>query len=261
MKKRSLLSSALLAVVILFSAISCNKNDKGSATLSVYLTDGPADAVAVNIDVQQIAVKSSSDSGWTILPLGRAGLYNLLDFRNGLDTLLGSVQLPAGHVSQLRLILGDNNSIQVDSTTLPLPLSTPSAQQSGLKFNIDANLTDGINYKLWIDFDAGKSVVLTGDNTYILKPVIRTFTEATSGAIKGVALPKEADPWVFAISGTDTLSAMPDTATGYYLVRGVPAGTWDILIQGNNGYNDSTKTGINVVTGQVADAGTITLTK
>lgn len=50
-------------------------------------------------------------------------------------------------------------------------------------------MIDGIEYKLWLDFDAGRSVVEIGNGNYILKPVIRIYSEATSGAIKGSVLP------------------------------------------------------------------------
>jgi len=255
---RILWLAAVMITVIIFS--SCKK-DKGNAKLSVYLTDAPAAYDAVNIDVASVEIKSSddpSDNGWQALTLVKTGIYNLLDFRNGMDALLGSVELPAGRVSQMRLKLGANNSVVVNGSTLQLPLQTPSAQTSGLKFNIHADLVEGVTYKVWIDFDAARSIVKTGNSSYILKPVVRTFTEATSGAIKGIALPSAAVPVVSAIMGTDTLGALPD-ANGQYLIRGVPAGTWKVFVDGNNNYNDSTILNVNVTLGQVTDVGTVTL--
>ena len=253
------LAFTMVAAVIFFSC----KKDKGNSRLNVYLTDAPAAYDAVNIDVVSVEIKSTddqSDNGWQQLTLAKAGVYNLLDFRNGMDTLLSSVELPAGKVSQLRLILGSNNSVVINGNSIPLPLQTPSAQQSGLKFNIHADLAEGVTYKVWIDFDAARSIVNTGNNNYILKPVIRTFTEATSGAIKGIALPLAATPVASAISGTDTLSSIPD-ATGNYLIRGVPPGTWKVLIDANNSYKDTTINNVNVVLGQVTNVGTVTLSQ
>src|SRR5258708_27195570 len=99
----------LTSVMIAGIGFSSCKKDKGNATLSVYLTDAPATYDAVNIDVASVQIKASadqSDNGWQTLTLAKAGVYNLLDFRNGMDALLGSVELPAGTVSQMRLILG-----------------------------------------------------------------------------------------------------------------------------------------------------------
>ena len=155
---------------------SCSK-DEAKSRFTVYLTDAPAAYDAVNIEVIRLEIKAEADNsenGWQELPLN-AGIYNLLDFTNGMDTMLSTIELPAGKISQLRMILGTNNSIVVNGTSMPLPLETPSAQQSGLKFNIHADLAEGVHYRMWIDFDAARSVVENGNGDYILKPVLRTF--------------------------------------------------------------------------------------
>ena len=250
----------ILSSVFFFSQ-SCKK--EGTSRLTVYLTDAPADYDAVNIEVIGLQVKASSDpgeGGWQTMVLPVTPVtYNLLDFTNGMETLLSSIELPAGKVSQLRLILSDNNSIVVNGVAAPLPLEVPSGQESGLKFNIHADLIPGIEYKLWIDFDCARSVVDNGAGDYILKPVIRTFTEATSGAIKGIVSPVAANATVQATNGVDVLSAIPDPVTGEFLIRGVPAGTWTVTIDANNGYVDQTISNVSVTIGQVADVGAITL--
>jgi len=244
---------------------SCNKNSSGGGTshLQVMLTDDPADYDAVYIDVQKVEVNVSSDSGansgWQTVSLLHPGVYNLLNFRNGIDTLLAAADLPAGKLSQMRLVLGSNNSVVIDGQTYPL--STPSAQQSGLKFNIHASLTAGIVYRLWIDFDASRSIVTTGNGTHILKPVIRTYSEAIGGSIKGFVLPSAAKPQVWAAMGTDTLLALPDSATGYYFFGGVNAGTWNLLFHAQDSTYADTAFSVTVNTGVVTDAGTVTLPK
>ncbi|HEX6846950.1 MAG TPA: DUF4382 domain-containing protein, partial [Chitinophagaceae bacterium] len=234
--------SILFFALIVFSGIYCKK-DAEMSRLTVYLTDAPADYEAVNIEVVGIQVKASTDpgeGGWTTMPMPVSPvIYNLLEFTNGMETLLSTFELPAGRVSQLRLILGDNNSIVINGVASDLPLEVPSGQESGLKFNIHADLIAGVEYKLWIDFDCLRSVVVNGAGDHILKPVIRTFTEATSGAIKGVVSPIDASATVQAsdvLGGI--LTATPDAVTGEFLIRGVPAGTWSVLIDGNNGYQD-----------------------
>lgn len=249
-------------VLIAFMITSCKK-DVEKSRLTVYLTDAPAAYDAVTIEVVGLQVKATSDgdeNGWQTLPMTTSPAYfNLLEFTNGMDTLLSSVELPPGKVSQLRLILGDNNTITVNGITGDLPLEVPSGSESGLKFNIHADLVGGIEYKLWIDFDVLRSIVVNGTGDHILKPVIRTFTEATSGAIKGIVLPADANATVQATNGTDIFTAIPDATTGEFLIRGVPAGTWSVLLDGNNGYIDQTVTGVSVTIGQVADIGAKTL--
>lgn len=140
--------------------------------MSVYLSDDPADYEAVWIDVQDVRINNTADTinGWTSLHVIRPGLYNLLAFRNGVDTLLCSADIPTGSISQIRLVLGSNNSIK--TATGSFPLETPSAQQSGLKINLQAILKPGQVYKLTLDFDAAQSIVSTGSGKFMLKPVI-----------------------------------------------------------------------------------------
>ncbi len=249
-----------------FAFLSCSKNNSSPAadsSMSVYLVDGPAAYDKVFIDIQSIQVKSSTDaseSEWQTLNIARPGIYNLLNFKNGIDTLLGSLKLPAGRINQLRLILGSNNSVVLNGVAYPL--STPSAQQSGLKLQIKADLIAGIDYRIWVDFDAARSIVETGNGTYILKPVIRTFTQAESGAIKGFTLPILAKGWVFAIANVnDTVSSTPsDLLTGAYLLRGLPAATYKVSFRATAGlYRDTTITNVAVTTGVVTDLGILTL--
>jgi hypothetical protein len=269
---KTLLYSSTLLFAGLFLFFSCIKstsntsNNGATGHLEIRLTDGPATYDAVYIDVRQVAVNVSSDtatdSGWQILPLLRPGIYNLLDFKNGIDTVLASSDLPAGKLSQLRLILGDSNSVVVDGQSYPL--KTPSGQQSGLKLKINSTLTSNIVYRLWIDFDAGRSIVATGNGKsgkYILKPVIRTYADAIGGSIKGFVLPAAAEPEVLAVQGTDTLMALPDSLTGYYFLGGVNAGTWNLLFHAQDTAYSDTTSAISVSTGVVTDAGTVTLRK
>ncbi|HEX9514096.1 MAG TPA: DUF4382 domain-containing protein [Puia sp.] len=247
-----------------FIFLSCNKSSSsGSGHLQVMLTDGPANYDAVYIDVEKVEVNVSSDSGtssgWQTVNLLRPGIYNLLKFSNGIDTVLAAADLPAGTLSQMRLVLGSNNSVVINGQSYAL--TTPSAQQSGLKFNIHSTLTAGIMYRLWIDFDANRSIVATGNGKYLLKPVIRTYSEAIGGSIKGYVLPSAAKPQVWAAMGTDTLLALPDSATGYYFFGGVNPGTWNLLFHARDSTYKDTAFTVPVSTGVVTNAGTVTLSK
>jgi hypothetical protein len=59
-----------------------------------------------------------------------------------------------------------------------------------------------------------------------LSQCFRTFTEATSGAIKGVVSPLGANATVQAKDWLGGIvSAIPDPVTGEFLIRGLPPGT------------------------------------
>jgi hypothetical protein len=257
MKKqvKRLLTSAVAVVVAVFFMTACS-DDAKNARLEVRLTDAPGDYEEVNIDIQGVEVHSEG-GGWRSLSI-EAGVYNLLELTNGLDTLLGAIELPPGQVSQIRLVLGDNNSITVDGETVDL--ATPSAQQSGLKLNLHANLKEGVTYKVLLDFDVARSVVHTGNDTYILKPVIRAISEATSGAIGGSVSIIESSPAVYVITGLDTVgTSFADTVSGMFLVKGIPAGTYTVKFAPATGYTINDIPNVNVVLGEVTDLGVVTV--
>jgi hypothetical protein len=247
--------------VFMFSSlvIGCNNTDDRPATLHVMLTDAPADFQQVNIDIQGVEVHNGvgdENSGWRALELSK-GVYNLLEFSNGLDTLLGRAEVPAGKISKIRLILGTQNSVMVGGDLFAL--STPSAQQSGLKLNLNAQLKPGVIYTIVLDFDAAMSVVEQGNGTYSLKPVIRAISEATSGAISGTVDPILASPAVFATVGNDTVATTYTDATGSFLLRGVPAGIYTVSFDPKAGYVPMQVDNVNVSIGNITNIGAVVI--
>jgi len=234
-----------------------NNNSQGTARVNFHLTDGPGPYDAVYVDIQQVEVHSDI-SGWVTLTPVHPGIYNLLDFSNGMDTLLCAADIPAGKISQMRLVLGANNTVVVNGTAYSM--ATPSAQESGLKLNLNDNFNAGGSYDVWIDFDAGRSILQTGNGQYKLKPVIRAYSAATNGKIKGIVLPVSAGAMVYAINGTDTLSAIPD-ASGNFAICGLSNTTYDVWIDAplTSGLQDQFLTGINVTFGTTTNIGTIIL--
>jgi hypothetical protein len=201
----------------------------GPAKIQVSLVDSPADYDEVNIEIVDVQVNGSTkaENGWVSLGSAQLGSFDLLKLTNGEEAFLGEVELPAGNLSQIRLILGSENNLVIGTTTYDL--TTPSASQSGLKLNVNSEISSGITYKLIIDFDAAKSIVESGNSgKYILKPVLRAAFEATTGAIAGVVSPLAAEAVVYAIQGSDSMASYPDEAGGF-LIRALPAGTYDVV--------------------------------
>ena len=258
MKKLPLiLKVCTLGLLVILSSCKKDAEVTGTANMNIRLTDGPSNYDAVLIDVQHIQIHSDA-SGWVSLSPTYPGIYNLLDFSNGMDTLLCHAQLPAGKISQMRLILGNNNSVVVDGVSKPL--STPSSQQSGLKFNIHQDLAPNGSYNVWIDFDADRSIVETGNGSYSLKPVVRAYTELTNGRIKGYVLPSAANAVVYAINGADTFSAIPET-NGYFMFCGLPEGNYTLWFDAQDitNYQDLFMSNIPVTFGTINDVDTVVL--
>ncbi|HRF76198.1 MAG TPA: DUF4382 domain-containing protein [Chitinophagales bacterium] len=257
MRKRNVWPVIIAAIALIgtITMTSCNKDNQdptGTAHVNMYLTDAPADYDAVYIDVQSIEI--ISDAGTTTHTLLHPGVYDLLKFNSGVDTLMISEDLSPRTVSQIRLILGENNSVVVDGVSYPL--STPSAQTSGLKLNVHYTFEAGISYNLWMDFDASQSIVEQGNGDYTLKPVIRIFTAAESGAIAGNIFPLGAAFHVSAITATDTFGTSIN-ADGSFLIGGLVDGSYDVKFSAVAGFTDITVPGVLVTNGSVTQIGEI----
>lgn len=259
--KSNFFPSLFVCLLFTFFLGSCSDKDSAEkARLEIRLTDDPAayDAVYIDIKDVQINVTGDDDKNWQSLAGVQKGIYNLLDLVNDKDTLLCNAEIPSGKLHQIRLVLGNNNSIVLNGDNIPL--ETPSAQQSGLKLNVQQDVTGGILYTMLLDFDAGRSVVTTGGGKYILKPVIRTVLNAVGGSIKGAVTPDTVLTAVYAINGTDTMTTFTD-GTGAYLIKGVPAATYKLQYWPTDAYQSQEKTGIVVTTGNVTVVDTVRLVK
>jgi CubicO group peptidase (beta-lactamase class C family) len=259
--KLTLLVSLLFVAIL--STFSCKKsnnttNNQGTtAQVGFHITDAPANYDHVYLDIQQVEVTMSGSSAVTLSPT-RPGLYDILQFRNGLDTLLLRASLPAGTISQIRLILGSGS--YVVESGVSHPLNTPSAQESGVKLNLNQTFAAGGAYEVWIDFDAAKSIVVTGSGTYKLKPVIRAYSSVTMGRIKGYVLPLNAFATVYAVNGTDTAAAIPTTADGFFVINGLNAATYQLIVSpGVPVFQAYVQANVQVTYGTEVNIGSITL--
>ncbi|RYE14392.1 MAG: DUF4382 domain-containing protein [Sphingobacteriales bacterium] len=260
-------ATALFLAATAFS--SCSKDEEstnngtGKAKLQIRLTDAPGDYEEVNVDIQSVKIHSSgsandNDAGWQTLTVINPGLYNLLDFANGADTLLVSADLPEGTISQIRLILGDDNSVKLNDGTTH-DLTTPSAQQSGLKLQVHTELKKDVTYKMLLDFDAAKSIVKTGNGKYKLKPVIRVITDAVAGGIKGDVQPDTLNPAIYVLNGNDTVAGGFTTSTGEFLIRGINAGTYSVSFDSSVDTFDKVVPGVVVTNTGITDMGVVTM--
>lgn len=257
---KNLIKLSLIAILfVAFTACSDDdKNENQTSRMMVHLTDAPGDYDNVYVDVQDVLIRYSDGDGEVSLGNINTGVYDLLELTGGLTLLLADEEVPSGNVTQMRLVLGDDNTVVVDGETFDL--ATPSAQQSGLKLNINHTLEAGILYEFILDFDVEESIVLQGNGEYLLKPVIRANTVAESGSITGEVLPTGFQTLVTATNGTETISAYTDT-DGKFALNGVPEGTYTVTIEPEvaSGFSTLVLEDVVVVNGEVNALGTINL--
>ncbi len=158
-----------ITLLVTFSVFSCKKDSGGSTTLRVKLTDAPASFEEVNVDLKEIRIKLEGDTSSWLSMKTEAGIYNLLELQNGVDTLISELVLPQGKVKEIRLVLGQENSIKAGGEVFPLTI--PSGSESGLKIKVDKELRGPVD-SLLIDFDAALSVK-SEEGGYKLRPVVK----------------------------------------------------------------------------------------
>lgn len=264
--KKILFYSVLFISALSVGLIACQKGTSGSADgkarLQVYLTDDPGDYEKVLIDVKDVLINVDGDSvnGWRSLSGVHPGVYDVLTLVNDQDTLLADAEIPTGRLHQIRLVLGTENYVKLQGNPTMIKLETPSAQQSGLKLNVQHDVVGGILYTITLDFDVAKSIVKTGNNKYILKPVIRTVLDAVGGSVKGVVRPNSFNTTVYAILGPDTVASTVTGLSGGYMIKGLAAGSYNLyFLPSDSTYNDSTRNNIPVVVNTVTTVDTMFL--
>lgn len=276
--KNVTLKSLMIATFISLGLTSCSDDDSGEATtggtanMTVRMTDAPGDYDEVNIDVQDVQIQVEADSeteadadadGWVSLNDVQTGVYDLLKLTGGITQILADSEVPAGYVSQIRLVLGTENTVVVNGEEKAL--NTPSAQQSGLKLQLNQELEEGENYAFLLDFNVEESIVATGNGSYNLKPVIRLIAEADAGMVIGTTIiPASIETNVQSLvklsNDSATISAYTDTE-GNFALNGVPAGTYDLEIipEASSGLTVFTVNDVEVKPNETTDLGELEL--
>lgn len=253
-----------LLTLLLFSG--CQDKDQ-IARLRVTLVDDEGDYDEVNVDIQGVAVHTNEHAnvdanGWIVFENSDVGVKNLLDYTGGIELTLVDTEFPAGRISQIRLILGEHNTLKLDGWTEAISLETPSAEQSGLKLQVHEVLNGGITYEFKLDFDAALSIVhLTGEGKYILSPVLSVTTDVLSGAIKGRVTPADEQVAGFLQQGgVDVLSTFSQKESGEFLFADVDEGQYTLIIKpGENSIYEDYTENVEVILGEVTDVGEIIL--
>ncbi len=262
MKQITILFSIIFALFIGFTACDSNGSDGGTGTMEVTMTDAPVHYDSVNVTINSVRVhqntnaetdstesdEEAEDEGWVTITDEQMKV-NLLELTNGNQISLGSEELEAGTYSQVRFILGDDNTVTVDGETFDL--QTPSAQQSGLKLNVNAEIEENSTYTLLVDFDAARSIVQQGNGNYLLKPVLRAVNIAETGSIEGNVQPTDFRTHVIAMSNEDTVASTITAENGDFAIIGLTEGTYDIAFDPDSDqYADSTVADVEVTVGE-----------
>jgi hypothetical protein len=222
-----------------------------AGVLSVSLTDAPACGFdEVNVTVSRVRVHQSDSAnenaaGWTDITLNPPRRINLLNLNDATQSnlaleSLGETPLAAGHYTQLRLVLVENNGSNPPANSVVLSgpprteiaLATPSAIQSGIKLIHQFDVGAGQRVDLLLDFDACKSIVRRGNGTYGLKPVIKVVPFVLNGIEGFVDTALLGGHVVVSAQFNSAIvrATVPNANTGRFLLARLDPANYDVVI-------------------------------
>src|SRR5258705_7914872 len=164
-----------LAFISLFAIgiIGCDKNnDNGTSTVNANMKAMPSSNYqAVKVEVTEVQIHNDA-TGWQVIDIPDQ-VFDLQLLQNNAMVVLGSIKMETGNITQVRMVLGDNNSIMINGVSYPLTLS--SQDESGLKLDVSQRLERDRTYTLVFEFDVNQSVIASENNTYKLRPVLHAW--------------------------------------------------------------------------------------
>ena len=261
-----------------------NHSGSGNTSVHLFLTDDPSLVFSnVFIDIRKVEIKAEDDAeiehehhnqgevedndhhgstsgGWVELNI-RAGVYDILQFRNGLDTLLGTGEFPSIHqLKKVRITLGSNSSVVFNGQSFPLFVKD---NDNIIVIKLDDDFAEAGSFDRFefsLDFDAGRSIRLHG-NRFELEASVKAFRKEKAGSIEGRVLPEDAQAIVMAVNGTDTATAKPEPE-GEFKIVGLKEGTYSVTYHATaNNYQDTTIQNVVVAKNEDTHVATVTLRK
>jgi hypothetical protein len=183
--RRTLL--ALVAMTALTS-IACGDSPSapaGTALLSMKLTDSPySDAQAVLVTFSSVSVHRDG-SAFTTIPFADGATSRTCDLKkleNGAEDILGTVGLPSGDYTQIRLMVASavlyfgNPSVgPACAATIAAPLGNSAMvtiPSGDIRLNRPFSLAADTATTILLDFDGDRSIRETSAGVYSMAPVI-----------------------------------------------------------------------------------------
>ena len=250
----------------------------GTSAMTIGMVDGQlqmsGDTItAVTLGIDKVEVVGNGSQPAVVTTYSTPNQVNLLSLTSPASPLTFTGTIPAGTYSQIRLLL-DTATTTITYTdsggvSHTAPLSVPSATgpanglgsgssadngdgpgTAGVKVNVSLNAQSGNSYGFLLDFNAGQSIVLTGNGTFMMKPVIvataQNLAGSLSGTVKNAVGAAVQSAEVEAIQGTTVVNAGVTDASGNFTINALPAGSYTLKIL--NSYQTAAQLGTSQTT-------------
>jgi hypothetical protein len=131
-----------------------------------------------SVEIHQAGTDQENETGWLPMKLSGADTFDLLRIK-GLEEVLAAGDLAAGDYTQIRMEVSKVQVTFKDGKTEEA--TVPSGK---LKFVQPFKVAAGKSTVLLFDFDAAKSVNVTGNGKVMFKPVIKLTVTKTPGTLE-----------------------------------------------------------------------------
>ncbi|MBX7205413.1 MAG: DUF4382 domain-containing protein [Bacteroidia bacterium] len=160
----------ILTIILMGCSSDKNETKPMNGSVVVKLTDAPVNYNRVNIEILSVKICYADKMKWVALET-KKGIYNLLDFQNGLSVMLANAtQIPTGRINGICLETGNWNSVEIDHVNYPVMLD--ESRKGKIHIPVEARIVSGLTTSFIFDFDAKKSLRSAGTKEFILNPVI-----------------------------------------------------------------------------------------
>ncbi|WP_179021282.1 DUF4382 domain-containing protein [Winogradskyella forsetii] len=180
MKHLKSLKIIVLSLIILISFSSCSKDDMArdeqNAAITVSLKSDTEQLNTVFLEINDVQIKVKEDgnlpNAWISLNAINTGTHNISNLTNASELLLVEhFEMNPTFIHEIRLVLGDNNSIKINDTSTSLSIAENASVSNLVKMEFDGNHI----YQVVINLDIDGSVSFNEDeNTMILNPKLYT---------------------------------------------------------------------------------------
>lgn len=181
---RALAIAAVVAVITVACSDSPSSPSLSGGNFNLRLRDTPfTDAKAVLVTFSSVRAHRT-DTDWTVVPFINAATSRTCDLKKlqTSEDILGSGALPAGHYTQVRLVV-QSATVFFDNASSGAACASSIAPPAGASSTVDipsgeVRLNRGFDpptsgsVTMLIDFDGDASIHATGNGRYMMSPVI-----------------------------------------------------------------------------------------
>ena len=179
------LKKLIFLLIIVFNLQNCSKESlnetDSTTTISVKLNGTNSQYEEVWIEITDVLIKvidnESIPNCWISLKSADKEIYKHIDITSTEDlNLTTGINIPSGIIYELKLVIGEGNSLVINGKSLDL--NTNAIYQSESASRIEKNLKSNNHYRFNLEFDTDNSILESPiENYYILQPSIRTTME------------------------------------------------------------------------------------